>query len=147
MTEDITYSNFLDKFIRLTRIDENGCLIWVGHTTRDGYPRVTYKGRSRFVHRLGWTMARGPIPTGMVLCHSCDNPSCVNIDHLRVGTQNDNVQDMVSKGRHYRIHKTLGVCRRGHAMTDENTYTKKCGYTYCRTCIKITKQKYKRKYS
>lgn len=140
--EDKTLGNFIDKVIMKTHLNENGCLIWHGHVHLNGYPRVTYKGRSWFVHRLNWTIARGDIPKGMYLCHKCDNPLCINLDHLFAGTPNDNIQDMVKKDRHYRLHE-FGVCRRGHEMTDENTYTRPNGYTNCRKCLQINKNKRK----
>lgn len=51
------------------------------------------------VHRLTWINTNGPIPKGMCVLHTCDNPPCVNLDHLFLGTQADNIADMVAKGR------------------------------------------------
>jgi hypothetical protein len=83
--EDIVYGNLLDKIINLTKINKNGCLIWSGHIHPNGYPKVTHKGRGWYLHRLMWTRSRGEIPKGMYLCHKCDDPHCINLDHLFVG--------------------------------------------------------------
>lgn len=73
------------------------CWIWTGPTNNHGYGRF---GGSRYAHRVSYQLAHGPIPPGMVVLHRCDNPPCVNPDHLSLGTQRDNVRDMVTKGRH-----------------------------------------------
>lgn len=52
-----------------------------------------------YAHRVAWVLLRGRIPAGMVLCHTCDNPLCVNPEHLWIGTQKDNLADMTCKGR------------------------------------------------
>ena len=71
------------------------CVIWAGYLDRHGYGRI---GTKR-AHRVAYENAKGPIPTGMLVRHRCDNPPCVNPDHLEVGTRADNMADMKARGR------------------------------------------------
>lgn len=76
-----------------------GCWTWTGHKDPNGYGRLNVKNKPMLAHRLSYEVHVGPIPAGKVLCHRCDNPSCVNPAHLMVGEQADNVADMARKGR------------------------------------------------
>lgn len=64
-----------------------------------GHVNLAVRKVRRYAHRVAWEAANGPIPAGKVICHTCDNPRCVNPNHLCVGTQADNVHDAVNKGR------------------------------------------------
>jgi len=76
------------------------CWFWVGCRDQTSYGRMRTKNNNcQFSHRISWQMFKGIIPKGMKVLHKCDNPSCVNPEHLFLGTQNDNVQDMIIKGR------------------------------------------------
>ncbi len=79
------------------------CWQWTGKITNSGYGQIVRRKDGGVVswlaHRLAWTLLRGPIPEGMFVLHKCDNRRCVNSDHLFVGTQADNMRDMVRKGR------------------------------------------------
>lgn len=86
----------------LSERTESGCILWTGSTCRRGYGIVGVGGRKAGVassHRVAWMLTNGPIPDGLFVCHRCDNPPCVNPDHLFLGTNQDNVDDMVAKGR------------------------------------------------
>lgn len=75
------------------------CLIFSGCKDQFGYGRIHRDGRLVRIHRAVWERDHGSIPDGMVICHTCDRPACINPDHLFIGTQADNIADMNSKGR------------------------------------------------
>lgn len=79
--------------------ESTGCRIWYGTKTVGGYGTLTLNGSKVLVHRLTWILYKGDIPSNNDVCHECDNPSCININHLFVGTRKDNMQDAVNKGR------------------------------------------------
>lgn len=91
------------------------CWLWIGWTTESGYGSTYESGKHQYMHRIAYEKAFGPIPRGMHVLHSCDVRHCVNPEHLFLGTQQDNLRDMVTKRRHAR-----GV-RHGHCkLTEEN---------------------------
>lgn len=85
--------------------DESGCWNWRLRKDRGGYGRMRIQMGSadsfRFegAHRYAYLIFKGEIPEGMEVCHTCDNPACVNPEHLWLGTHQQNMQDMHSKGR------------------------------------------------
>jgi hypothetical protein len=79
------------------RDDATGCLVW--KDDRAVYGRLTYRGKCYMAHRLSYIAHRGPIPNGLFVCHKCDNPRCIEIQHLFLGTASDNMYDMHEKGR------------------------------------------------
>lgn len=95
------WDNFENGFERAlktkTKLLENGCVDWLGRRDRDGYPR--YGEKSKIVSRLIYEKTHGKIPDGMCVCHTCDNPGCVNIEHLWLGTIRENNYDKLKKRR------------------------------------------------
>lgn len=75
------------------------CIEWQGGRDRDGYGTTLYQGKKQRAHRVAWQRIHGPIPDGLNVLHKCDNPPCVNVGHLFLGTQRRNVEDMMAKGR------------------------------------------------
>lgn len=96
-------------------ITESGCLIWLGSTNNDGYGRMRTNSIKHGTHRLMWEAKNGPIPDGLCVLHRCDVPSCININHLFLGTHKDNVQDAIKKGR--MNHLFLPTRRKGYRRT------------------------------
>jgi hypothetical protein len=84
---------------RSVRDDNTGCLVWNGTKSKGGYGQITYRRTVWSVHRLSWTAHYGDAPKHTYICHRCDNPSCIAIEHLFVGTPRENYFDMRKKGR------------------------------------------------
>lgn len=76
-----------------------GCWIWLFGKDQDGYGQVKFEGKNTRASRCAYVLYKGRIPAGMFVCHTCDNPSCVNPGHLFVGTAGDNNIDKTKKGR------------------------------------------------
>lgn len=77
-----------------------GCWLWIAGKNKRGYGWFRdSNGESRLAHRVSWELVNGVVPDGLLVLHTCDNPSCVRPDHLFIGTHRDNVRDMIEKGR------------------------------------------------
>lgn len=114
---------------------KTGCWLWKGQINSAGYG-VLWMGKEHkpvFVgaHRYSYEHFVGPIPDGMFVCHSCDNPPCMNPAHLWLGTAAENVQDKMDKGRQYRAASipSKPFCKNGH------NYERDGYFLYGRTVI------------
>ena len=114
----------------------NGCHIWTGALSVKGYGCTQNDGKGVRAHRVSYTIYNGQIPYGMQVCHRCDNPPCVNPAHLFLGTQSDNEQDKLNKGRNYQKNKTH--CKHGHPYSGDNLHVRPDGERECRTCRKAS---------
>jgi hypothetical protein len=92
----VTKSRIVEK---IEAVPIAGCWIWTGTITSRGYGQLLSNNKKMYAHRAAFEAFVGDIPEGMVVCHTCDNVHCVNPDHLFLGTQKDNLQDMKEKGR------------------------------------------------
>jgi hypothetical protein len=109
---------------KIQRGAEGSCWEWQGYRERArggsgaGYGRWRYRfKRSLLAHRAVWMDVKGPIPEGMCVCHSCDNPPCCNPAHLFLGTPGDNARDMSVKGRKASV---AGAAHPMAKLTDES---------------------------
>jgi hypothetical protein len=102
-----------DEFWQSYRMSREGCWEWTRARTKFGYGHLVWNGRHLTAHRQAWEFAKGAIPAGMCVLHRCDNPACINPDHLWLGTKSDNTLDCSRKGRRYAPKKE--EMRRGEA--------------------------------
>jgi hypothetical protein len=114
------------------------CWLWTGTINNKGYGRLNIGRVGFYVHRLSYQITNGVIEPGMVVLHHCDNPRCVNPDHLSLGTQADNLADMRSKGRGFVMSRAPmpNVCSRGKHAFPEHCRLRKNGARYCKGCHK-----------
>ena len=115
------------RFMAKVAIQENGCWMWQGALGKKGYgmfsvgssrnPDGTRRNSMRAAHRVSYELFKGNIPDGLFVLHKCDTPGCVNPDHLFLGTNTDNMQDMDAKGR--RVNGPSYGSDHGNAVLDE----------------------------
>lgn len=97
-----------------------GCILWRGTLTYNGYGQDAYRGKTRSLHRQMYKVVKCvELTSRQYVCHHCDNRNCVNVEHLWLGTAKENQQDMSRKGR--AGFQSRPHCHAGHEMTPENT--------------------------
>jgi hypothetical protein len=84
---------------KVNKTDPSGCWMWSGLKSKEGYGRFYFERRRFFAHRISWFWHFGAIPDEVLICHTCDQPSCVRPDHLWVGNDTANIADRHRKGR------------------------------------------------
>jgi hypothetical protein len=133
----------IEKLMSFRKIDERGCWLWTGSVNVYGYGQIRVGGqrnggKNYRVHRLAaFLLMDLPLDSPLKVCHKCDIPNCFNPDHLFFGTQGDNLQDAVSKGRmdFGKRNREKQECKRGHPFTEENT-RRANGRRICRVCAR-----------
>lgn len=102
------------------------CHNWKLYKNKHGYGRLTHNKKCLYAHRVSYEINKGRIPNGLYVLHSCDNPSCINPNHLWLGTQKDNLQDMAKKGRHIGNRKiTRTIVNKIRKLYSTNNYKQK----------------------
>jgi hypothetical protein len=117
----------------------SGCTEFRGAHDSKGYGQLMDAEIDQPVkaHRIAWFVAYGTIPTGMHVLHRCDNPGCINPTHLFLGTNADNIRDMVAKGRQH--HQVKTHCPAGHPLPAPNSK----GQRWCRPCHAEANKRYR----
>ena len=98
MTEEearVRLKNILEKYTNKTI----SCWLWTGIKSKDGYGKIKWKNKHMFAHRASYLLYYNELPNNLCVCHTCDKPECINPRHLFLGTNKDNMQDMIKKGR------------------------------------------------
>lgn len=114
----------IDRFCESVAITP-ACWLWTGRLNRSTYGTVTIGGRLVLAHRASWALFRGPVPLGVGVLHHCDIPTCVNPEHLFLGTPKANAVDSSNKHRCARQGQRTQQkreCRRCHKMTTRPVY-------------------------
>jgi hypothetical protein len=148
-----------DRFwSKVTKTDT--CWNWSAGLDSSGYGVIRYLNKNKKAHRVSYLMEYGDFDESLLVLHKCDTPSCVRPDHLFLGSQSDNMTDMVVKGRHGAGSQSLpsfeefskiipkrkvsSTCRNGHEYTKENTrlkLIKKRVIRVCRSCQRFSAKK------
>ena len=133
MSDVLVASDITNRLQLKTFVTSSDCHEWAGATVKGGYGVMRVNKKNYRTHRIAWELTNGPIPNGLCVLHRCDNPPCLNIEHLFLGTQAETVADMSAKGRVRNQNSNVTHCINGHAFNEPNTYLSR-GKRYCRTC-------------
>lgn len=132
---------YLD-FYKHTKVTDTGCWVWQGKTQKFGYGILWHPmfPKETLAHRVSYLLNTKTIfrlPSTLCVLHRCDNPPCVNPDHLFIGTRKDNNEDRHKKGRDVVMWEKQTHCNKGHELKDRNAIQKKNGTKQCRICTNI----------
>lgn len=105
----ISFESFI-RFNKKIKKQENECWEWIGARNKfNEYGAIRINNENFSAHRMSYAIANGEIPDDLCVCHKCDNPPCVNPDHLFLGTQEQNIRDSCQKGRMSRVHQKYRI--------------------------------------
>jgi len=140
MTEEDVWRRFFERLG-----PRNECWPWHGSKIKkDGRGVMSIDNRNVTAPRIAWRVFHGEWPaSGLFVCHTCDNPNCINPHHLWLGSNQENILDASRKGRLNGQSKTH--CKRGHPFNEENTIVVRGTARSCRMCQRMHQSKYDRK--
>ena len=132
------FERFLSRVVR-----QGECIVWTGAQAGRGYGQFSFKGQKQPAHRWIFEHFVRPLVNGELVCHHCDNPPCVKLAHLFVGSQSDNMRDALAKGRLRSSGLPVDpfMCQHGHTYRPENTYINPEGHRACRICQRAQDRK------
>lgn len=122
-----------DKFSKKIEVLENGCWLWTGSISGNGYGVAHIGRQTTSAHRAVFIEVRGSIPNGLELDHLCRSKRCVNPEHLEPVTRDENMR------RYFESVVPKTVCKHGHHL--DGVRTRQIGGRYCKTCVRLRKQK------
>lgn len=144
MQIEVNWKRFQSKVVK----KESGCWEWSGSGNGRGYgkhyAKINGKHSRMYAHRLSFLLHNGWLSDSVHIMHSCDNPPCVNPEHLSAGTHTDNMQDMMRKGRGNQAGGKKTHCKRGHDYS-LHAFHRKDGCRECRICAREFRNNWKRK--
>lgn len=118
------------------KVNNEGCWNWAGSTNGKGYGQMTFRGRGITAHKASYEAHIGPIPSGMLILHKCDNRACINPEHLYAGTYKDNRRDMLERSGWKHPYRDRLQCSAGHIYSDGSFRIAKDGSRVCKECMK-----------
>lgn len=171
-TYTLTFTDFAPAMTQLRfwekvgPLSESGCREWLGarYNVRGfRYGKFAFKNKKSWIaaHRASWVIHNGPIPAGLIVRHKCDNPPCVAIEHLELGTHMDNTVDKIKRGRAYFMTdedrlkgrkvfrakcSAIKECKWGHPRSVYGRRYRSSGLAFhCLECSRLAQQKYRAK--
>jgi hypothetical protein len=134
----------IDRFFNYVEKKPDGCWVWIGKISNNGYGRFFTEGKSTAAHRYLYALKNGPFGNNQFALHKCDNRPCVNPDHIFVGSKKDNFYDSVAKGRQPLLNPYKTHCKNGHEFSPNNVRFHFKGATRHRACKACARDAYHR---
>lgn len=130
----------IERLMSRYQVSDSGCWEWTGTKNAKGYGFIQADAKRWMTHRYSYHIHHGQIPDGMFVCHKCDNPKCINPDHLFAGTQKDNMNDMVKKGRAHKVGRS-GTENPNNKLTEQDVLAIRAAWgVSCKSYPQIVKQ-------